>query len=377
MTTELHIVALDVPSPPDYGGMIDTFYRIKSLNHIGIQIHLHCFEYGRPRSKELESVCKTVNYYKRRPGFSSHFTHLPYTVKSRSSDSLLKNLIKDDLPILFDGLFTTYYLGNPSLAGRLKFVRAHNIEHRYLSSLSKYERNLIKKIYFKIESARLKRYENILRKSEKILAISPGDFEYFQNRYNKTELLLPFHPGGKIESLQGSGDYCLFHSNLSISENSAIAEFLISKVFSKVPFQCILAGKNPSEHLIKKTSRYRNIKIISNPDNETIIGLIRNAHINILPVYAVNGLKLKLLISLCNGRHCIANERMIRSTWLEELCHIADTPAEMISKINSLMKQPFNAESISAREKIIFRYYDNYINANKLASILFPPDIKH
>jgi len=371
MTKELHIVALDVPCPPDYGGMIDTFYRIKSLNHLNVHIHLHCFEYGRPRSKELESLCKTVNYYKKRPGFFSHFTLLPFTVKSRRSEALLKNLQKDDLPVLFDGLFTTYYLGNPALAGRLKFIRAHNIEHRYLSSLSKYERNLIKKIYFKIESARLKRYERILRKSDRILAISPGDYEYFQNRYKKTELILPFHPCGKIESLKGTGDYCLYHSNLSVSENSAIAEFLISKVFSKVPFQCILAGKNPPDHLIRKTSQYSNIKIVSNPDNETIMGLIRNAQINILPVYAINGLKLKLLIALCNGRHCIANERMIRSTWLEELCHIADTPEEMISKINSLMKQPFTAESISMREKIIYRYYDNYINAKKLSSVIF------
>jgi len=371
MNKELHIIVLDVPFPPDYGGMIDTFYRIKSLNHLGIQIHLHCFEYGRPRSKELESLCKTVNYYKRRPGLTSHFTLLPYTVKSRSSDALLKNLMKDDLPILFDGLFTTYYLKNPALAGRLKFVRAHNIEHRYISSISKYNRNLIKKIYFKIESARLKRYEKILRKSDRILAISPGDYEYFQNRYKKAELILPFHPCGKIESIKGSGDYCLYHGNLTVSENSAIAEFLISKVFSKVPCQCILAGKNPPEHLVKKASRFSNIKIIGNPDNETIMGLIRNAHINILPINEVNGLKLKLLISLCNGRHCITNERMIRSTWLEELCHIADTPEAMISKINLLMKEPFTTESISTREKIIYRYYDNYINAKKLSSVLF------
>lgn len=373
MERELHIVALDVPFPPDYGGMIDTFFRIKSLHHLGISIHLHCFEYGRSRSAELESLCKTVTYYKRKPGLLSHLTLLPYTVKSRRSGLLLENLLKNDHPILFDGLFTTSFLNHHSLAGRRKFVRTHNIEHRYISSLSRYDRNILKKIYFKIEAVRLKRYEKILKKASKIFSISPGDFEYFNNRYRNTELILPFHPCGKIESLKGSGDYCLYHSNLSISENTAIAELLISKVFSRLPFKCILAGKNPPAHLIKRVSRHGNIRIVQNPDNETINELIRNAHINILPVYAVNGLKLKLLISLCRGRHCIVNERMVRSTWLEELCHIANTPEEMTTAIRSLMQQPFTSESAAAREKTIFRYYDNYINAKKLASEIFQP----
>jgi len=372
MNRELHIVALDVPSPPDYGGMIDTYYRIKSLHHLGIHIHLHCFQYARPLASELESLCKTVTYYKKRTGFFSHFTLLPFTVKSRRSDTLIKNLNKDNHPILFDGLYTTHCMGHPSLASRRKYVRAHNIEHRYILSLSKYNRNLIKKIYYRIESVRLKKHEKILNKSEKIFAISPGDFEYFQNKYKKTELLLPFHPGSKIESLRGKGDYCLYHSNLSVSENCAVAEFLVSEVFSKVPHPCILAGKNPPDLLARKISGFNNIKLVRNPDNETIMELIKNAHINILPVFAVNGLKLKLLISLCSGRHCIVNKRMIRSTWLEELCHTADTAEDMVEKINILMKQPFTSEMISAREKIIFRYYDNYVNTKKLVSFIFP-----
>lgn len=372
MNRELHIVALDVPSPPDYGGMIDTYYRIKSLHHLGIQIHLHCFQYERPRASELEPLCKTVNYYKRKTGFFWHLTMLPFTVKSRRSDALIKCLNKDNHPILFDGLYTTYYLGHPSLASRRKYVRAHNIEHRYLLSLSKYNRNLIKKIYYRIESLRLKKHEKILNKSEKIFAISPGDYEYLHNRYKKTELILPFHPCGKIESLRGTGTYCLYHSNLSVSENCAVAEFLTSEVFSKVPYPCILAGKNPPDSLARKISGFSNIKLVQNPDNETIMELIKNAHINILPVFAINGLKLKLLISLCNGRHCIVNDRMVRGTWLEELCHTADTAESMVEKINTLIKQPFTSEMITSRERIIFRYYDNYINSKKLVSLIFP-----
>ena len=45
--TQLHIISFDVPYPPDYGGAIDVFYKLKALNQEGVKIHLHCFEYGR------------------------------------------------------------------------------------------------------------------------------------------------------------------------------------------------------------------------------------------------------------------------------------------------------------------------------------------
>ena len=102
-----------------------------------------------------------------------------------------------------------------------------------------------------------------------------------------------------------------------------------------------------------------------------MIKLITNAHINILPAFTSNGLKLKLLIALCTGRHCLVTEKMIKGTWLEALCHIADSAESMIERINSLMQQPFTGEMISARERIITKYYNNFSTGKKLASLIF------
>ncbi|MCX6328349.1 MAG: glycosyltransferase family 1 protein, partial [Bacteroidia bacterium] len=96
MNKSLHIITLNIPYPADYGGMIDSFHRIRSLNKLGINIHLHCFEYGRPHSRELETLCKTVNYYPRRTFILNHYSLLPYNVFSRRSYRLLKDLMKDD-----------------------------------------------------------------------------------------------------------------------------------------------------------------------------------------------------------------------------------------------------------------------------------------
>jgi hypothetical protein len=351
--------------------MIDSFYRIRSLHDLGIQIHLHCFEYGRAHAQELDRLCKTVNYYQRRPGLRPHLSSLPYIIGSRSSDSLLENLSKDDHPVLFDGLHTTFCLDHPALSARKKYVRTHNIEHRYFMTLSVYEKDMLRSQYFKIESLKLRRYEKILGKADRVFAISHDDNEYICNKYHNSELILPFQPYDKIESLTGIGEYCLYHGNLSVSENIAAVEFLISRVFSKVQYPCIIAGKNPPEHLMTESSRFKNIRIIANPGNEEMGKLIRDAHINILPAMAVNGLKLKLLSALCTGRYCLVNQKMVRGTHLEPLCHITETGEKMVEIIDSLKHEPFTNEMIATRESVIFKYYNNITNATKLASYIF------
>jgi hypothetical protein len=367
----LHIITLNVPYPPDYGGMIDTFYRIRALHDIGVRIHLHCFEYGRPHSNELESLCAATDYYPRTTGFLWQLSLIPYIVLSRNSDRLLKNLNKDDYPILFDGLHTTLHLDHHLLAGRKKFVRLHNIEHKYYRSIADDEPGLIKRIYYLLESAKLKRYEKVLGQADYILPISDGDQEYFGKHYNNSVLLAPFHPFPILKSLPGTGEFILYHGDMSVNENSAIADLLITEVFSKISFKCIIAGKDPPEFLSTHASGYRNIMVVANPDNKQMDKLVEEAHIHILPALASNGFKLKLLVALYGGRHIIANRAACENASVKDLCHISDSWEEMISKIDLLMKEPFTEEMISERQNLLSEQFDVRKNAKKLSGLIF------
>ena len=73
----LNIVSFDIPYPANYGGVIDVFHKLRWLHKKGIEIHLHCFEYGRAHSQELEKICKTVHYYKRNTGIAYQLSSLP------------------------------------------------------------------------------------------------------------------------------------------------------------------------------------------------------------------------------------------------------------------------------------------------------------
>jgi len=367
----LNIITLNIPYPPDYGGMIDTYYRIQSLNDLGIRIHLHCFEYGRPHSEELESICETVRYYPRKTGFLSHISFKPYVVSSRKSDELLNNLIINDFPILFDGIHTTYCINHPSLSDRRKFVRVHNIEHQYYDNLAKHESDLSKKLFFKVESLRLKWYEKVLGRINCLFPISNSDQKYFSKKYHNSKLITPFHQFKNVECMTGSGDYLLYHGDLSVNENAITVNYLIDNVFSKVPFKCIIAGKNPPKQLLAKAYGHSNINIVSNPEKNEMTQLIRNAHINILPALEMNGYKIKLLFALFAGRHCIVNSKMISGNDLGNLCHVADSDVETIKLILQLMQEEFSDNMIEERRKLLLENYSNQINSKKLIDLIF------
>ena len=69
MNKTLHVVALNIPWPANYGGVIDIYYKVKALHECGVKIILHCFEYERPHAAELEAICEEVHYYRRRTGW--------------------------------------------------------------------------------------------------------------------------------------------------------------------------------------------------------------------------------------------------------------------------------------------------------------------
>jgi hypothetical protein len=350
--------------------MIDTFHRIRTLFDLGVKIHLHSFAYGRVHSPEIGSFCQSVKYYDRKNGFLRQFSLLPYIVTTRKSQALMQNLCENDYPILFDGIHTTGILSDPSLSARKKIVRVHNIEHNYYKTLASNETGIFRKLYYLAESERLKRYENILSQADHLLSVSPSDNEYFNKMYHNSVLMPSSHPFDKTEILRGSGNYIIYHGDLSVNENFVLAGLLAEKVFPFTNCICIIAGKNPPRTLINKASLHSNIRLVANPGTSEMSVLIREAHINILPVIKMNGLKLKLLFALHAGRHLIVNTEMAKGLEPGGQYTVANSADEMISSILQLLKQPFTDEMIRNRTAYLSDNFSNIKNTNKLVNLI-------
>lgn len=366
----LHIVSFDVPWPVNYGGVIDVFFKVKALAENGVKVHLHCFEYGRKPAAVLDQYCFEVQYYKRDISKKHLFKSIPYIVSSRSSESLVENLLKDDYPILLEGIHTSILLEDDRLEGRKMSVRTHNIEHDYYLNLAKAESAIFKKYYFYNEAGKLKKYQNILSRAHQLIAISKKDADYFATHFDKVAFVPAFHPHKEVNIKTGKGSYALYHGNLSVAENFNAVRFLVSEVFNDLNIPLKVAGLHPPRHLIQFLSEMPNVELIANPTDEALYELISEAQVNVSVTFQATGLKLKLLNTLYNGRFALVNDKMLSGSALDSLCIIANDAKALKKQLKRLMKSPFTEENISQRREKLDLLYHNGNNVEKLIELV-------
>lgn len=369
----LHVVSFNIPYPVDNGGIIDVYCKLKALRDAGTTIILHCYEYGRAEAPELKKICSEVYYYKRDTGKSLLFNQLPYIVAGRKSDELVNRLAADDFPVLLEGLHCCGIMDDPRLKHKNIFVRSHNIEHDYYRGLAKVERNIFKRYYFSNEAGKLELFESKLALAKGIFAISQADTAYFKKKFPKVpvKFIPAFHLNEKVDITCGGSDFALYHGSLDVGENNYAAIKLVKEVFNDLPYKLVIAGKNPSKELREACDASSNVCLKSKVNTEDIIDLVHRAHINVLPTWQGTGIKLKLLMALFSGRHCMVNQTMVNGTGLEKLCRIENSPAEMKKGISELFSKKFTQKEIEERSRILEASFSNHNSAEALKRTIF------
>lgn len=373
MNRPLHIVSFDVPFPPNYGGVIDVFYKVKALSELGIDIYLHVFEYGRDKQEhELNKYCKQVFYYKRNHFIASTFSFIPFGAKSRNNKELCTNLVNTNAPIIFEGLHTTFPLLNNMFNDRKILIRTHNIEHNYFNGLAKSEQNILKKVFFKLEAIKFYYYESILKKASTILSISHSDQKYFYHKFDKKSIYIPvFHKDKVVKKLSEKGRNALYYGNLRVADNCKAVHFLI-EVFKEIKKPIIFASSFENEAISKKIAPHATMQFVILKDKNHLNQLVEEAHINVLPTFQKTGIKLKLINALFNGRFCLVNNKMIEDTGLKNLCEIANTKNEFVKKIIELLSSNFSDIEFKKRNNSkSLQEFNTIKNAQKIIDLLY------
>jgi hypothetical protein len=364
----LHIVCHDVPYPPDYGGVFDLYYKIRTLHEEGIKIHLHCFTSGREEQPILNTFCVRVYYYPRQTGHKGFSHQLPYIVCSRSSQALLERLLQDEYPILLEGVHCTYLTQDDRFAKRKILLRLHNVESVYYKQLAKSSSSWFKKLYYLRESAVLKRYEKSIASGWPLLTVTQNDAEMAAGSFQSKNIsVIPvFLPFQHIESPQGTGCYCLYHGNLSVEENEKAVIWLLEHVFNDLNIPFLVAGKNPGPKLKRAVSKARNCCMISDPNDQELKDIISKAQLHVIPSFNCTGVKLKLLNALFNGRHCVVNGDAVEGTGLKDVCHLAEGADEFKLVIEKLYERPFTFLDLQYRREKLQQQYNNQETASRL-----------
>lgn len=378
MEKHIHIVSLDVPYPPDYGGVVDLYYKLKYLHEKGIIIHLHCYEYGRGKQEALLEYCKTVHYYKRSAGWLRFLTGLPYIAGSRAGRELSGSLANDNYPVLLEGIHCTFLLYRGKLAGRKVILRLHNIESEYYRQLAHHSASLFRKIYYRAESILLKRYERkVVPKADLVVTVTEKDAQQCRTDWGvENAVYLPvFTPWNVVTCREGSGTYCLYQGNLSVSENERAVLWLVKNVFSGLSIPLVIAGKHPSLFLQKEVKKYSHIRMVANPSQEQMQQLIEEAQVNLLPSFTRTGIKLKLLHAVFCGRHCVVNSAMAEGSHLEAACFIAEDAAAFRDAVQLLFHRPFSTEDQYHRQHLLAHYFNNRHHAGEMVQWIWNRDV--
>jgi hypothetical protein len=359
-----------VPFPPDYGGAMDVFYRLLAFQQLGVKVHLHCFEYGRGMPEELKKYVYRIHYYKRKKNIADSLSRLPFIVRSRDSRQLIRILLNDDHPILFEGLHSCYYLKDKRLKKRFKMVRMHNIEHDYYLALSEASAGWKKRFFFR-ESKKLKRFEPVLKHADLILAIKEGDAIKLQHYGTPTHVLPASLMPLNYADFSLTQPFCFYHGNLSVRENERAVEWLITEVF--LPLNMCesfkVAGKNPSEKLITLCTEH-GVEIIPDPSEEVLNDLLKTARVHVFYSDQSTGVKLKLLRSLLSPGHVIVNQKMIEGTDLLSLCDLALIAEDFKELVLERVQSPLSEAEFLLRINYLREHYDTLENCRKVKELI-------
>ncbi|MDQ0066781.1 hypothetical protein [Chryseobacterium lathyri] len=369
---ELHLISFNYPYPPSYGGIIDVYYKIKALSESGIKVHLHCFVDNIPETsdQEIKNITENVFFYKKEKNPFYYFSMIPFAAAIRTSDALLENLTSIEAPILFEGLQTTQIIHRLKIKDNKLYLRFHNNESEYYKGLSSSEKNILKKIIYKIESLKFAHYQKrILKEFESVFCLSEKEFNDVDSISKNARLIHIFHGNETVKYLNGKGDYFLFHGDLSISDNKKALEETI-RMFKTLPrHRLVVASDRAGDDLKKKINSIGNISLVPIETNENLRRLFENAHANILLSYQNSGTKVKLFNALYNSRFVIINQNITDDPALMSLCRTGSTSDEIRQQIIKAASEDYNENE--ARSKVLEKNYSDHANVKEMSKIIF------
>ena len=365
---KIHFISMDIPFPPNYGGVIDVFFKLRAMHQVGIKIYLHLYGSSSCGIEELKPFTEEIYYYPIKKNPIYFLKSSPFSVKSRRGEELLKNIKRIKAPIFFESLKTTEVLNLDCLEDYPKYLRLHNIEQNYYKGLASSEKNKLKRLIYALEAIKYVRYEQIIDQMDEVFTLSKFEQDYIKEKFNKGKYIPVFHGNNDLPKLKEFGKYVMYHGDLRTADNCKVVEFLID-VFKKLDYSLVIASSIKEEWVKSKIKSSTNIKFIKLNDFSHLLQLFQEAHINVAWSFQESGTKLKVINALFNSRYSVINKNIIDDENIEKLCFKVENESELIVTITTLMDQPFLPSQ--AYQSVLKNYLNDGNNVVNLLNTIF------
>ncbi len=262
-------------------------------------------------------------------------------------EKLIQILKKNQFDIIqAEGIHLAIYLKTIRKYSRAKIVlRSHNVEHLIWQRIAANTKNLLKKIYLKIQAKRLKRFElHTINQFDGIASISPTDSTYFQTN-GCLKPLANILPGLNIKDYplniirQPVEDCCIFGALDWIPNQEGLSWFVhqVWPILKKQEKQLklLIAGRNAPEWI--KQFNGNGIQFLGEIDDAS--SFYADHALFLIPLFSGSGIKIKIIEALTYGKTIVATSLALEGTGLKAGVHLlqADDKQSFAEAISSCL----------------------------------------
>lgn len=305
-------VTPEFPYPPNSGGRIYTWQRIKYLsqnNNIYICSMIDDNDKQYLNDKEVKDVFTDIFVYKRKNKIIQAIKGIkyPFSVATRRSEEMFNDISmltsKNNIDLII--IDHPQMLVNCDMNNNIpKVLTQHNIEFLAFESMYNKNNNMIKKFIYKRECKLMQKYEEYYYKNNIINGysfISQEDKEYFENKYNNNSTIL-IPPGLNYiekEYKKKQGYNIVFTGKMDYEPNIQAMRWFCEEIFPKIQKEILdvklyIVGKKPTDYIKK----LKNENIIVTGEVDSVEEYLKLANVVIVPLLSGGGVKIKLIEAL-------------------------------------------------------------------------------
>lgn len=393
-----------MPYPLNSGSAVHTSVVLTALKEMECTVDFLCFREGEEvNSIELKNLCREImqvplnlitaehKYEMLLKGFKSLFSPLPFVVYKYRSRDMQKDIQKLMRANEYDVVFIEHFnLGIYfSLIDRLKSKKTkvilieQNCEYKIMESNAASKKNLLKKLIYKIETIKVKRFEcSLVEKVNLTVFLTQEDHDEIRKEitHDIPYAVVPTGIPAKIrkripEDIEHKNPIrMMFLGVLTWEPNNHGILWFLKNIMDRLSMaedvELYIIGKNPSTELRKEAARHKNVYVTGFVDS--LDEYFDLCDVMISPIYIGSGIKTKILDAYSRGCPVIASTFSTIGIVHEDgkSILIADTAEDYIHALKQLRNQKFYENLSDNCYQIYLDTYSDGVTKKKIANYI-------
>ena len=379
------VIAPFLPWPLAHGGRIRLYHLVRELSRQHRVTLVALTEEQAADTTPLEVFCRVVTV-RHHPRFFPAFWRFlagprPYNVERFVSPLLtatIRRLLEADRFDLVH-LETTHIWGAAAACGDLpRVLGTQNVEATILAQLAKACRNPLKRFLYRLEGAKMRRFETEAWRSCRLcLAVSDAERAEMIAAGAAPDRVVTIPNGVDLERFSPAprpmGKLLLFLGGLDYHPNRDAADWLLTEVWPRV------RGAEPAAQLLLAGRGTETLAAAGLPEGVACLGdpadvpaCFARADMLLVPLRIGAGTRLKVLEAMAAGLPVVATARGCEGIAArpDEHLLVADAPADFAAACLRLLAKPGLAESLAVNaRKLVESLYSWQLQGERLAGV--------